>query len=134
MAETLRPVSVCYTSADRIVVMVTDHFEYLGDFRFAERVSFMRGYQIRVCSDGVRESRGRSRPRGAPARRVDRSHSTRRPLRLRERTRRYRLGCGAPGQGRRDPIGVLMTVLDEYLEPILCTRARSADHVDAGYR
>lgn len=53
MAEALGLANLRYASADRIVVTVTDHVEYLGEFRFAERASHMIGHQIRVYTDGV---------------------------------------------------------------------------------
>jgi hypothetical protein len=53
MTETLGLAHVRYASADRIVVTVTDHVDYLGEFRFADRASFMMGCQIRVYTDGV---------------------------------------------------------------------------------
>ena len=58
MADTLGLANVRYASADRIVVTVTDHVEHLGEFRFAERASFMMGHQIRVYTDGALKNPG----------------------------------------------------------------------------
>jgi hypothetical protein len=53
MAEGLGLANARYASDNRLVVRVTDHFERLGPFTFAEEASFMLGCRIHVYSGEV---------------------------------------------------------------------------------
>jgi hypothetical protein len=53
MAESVGRLNVRYASDKRIVVSVTDHFQRLGPFTFAEEASYLLGRLIHVYSDEV---------------------------------------------------------------------------------
>lgn len=58
MAESLGLVNVRYASDNRLVVGVTDHFQRLGPFTFAEEASYLLGLRIHVYSDEVLKNPG----------------------------------------------------------------------------
>ena len=47
-----------HASSNRIVARLTDHAAPFGDRRFAERASFLLGYQIRTYDDEVLKNPG----------------------------------------------------------------------------
>ena len=58
MAESLGLSDVRYASDNRLVVSVSDHFQRLGPFTFAEEASYHLGRRIHVYSDEVLKNPG----------------------------------------------------------------------------
>ncbi|TXH39739.1 MAG: hypothetical protein E6Q90_15680 [Actinobacteria bacterium] len=58
LAEGLGLTNLRYASSNRIVVTLTEHVETLGEYRFAEKASYLLGLQVRVYDDAVLRNPG----------------------------------------------------------------------------
>ena len=58
VADALGLSDVRYASDNRLVVSVSDHFQRLGPFTFAEEASYLLGRRIHVYSDEVLKNPG----------------------------------------------------------------------------
>ena len=67
LAEGLGLTNLRYASSNRIVVTLTEHVETFGEYRFAEKASYLLGLQVRVYDDAVLKTGRQPGPAGGNA-------------------------------------------------------------------